>query len=378
MCHLKALNRDILEDIIARFDGSTLASAACVCSDLRDAARDQGLWRNLCHSTWPSTALEEAHHLISSSPIGGFHNFYANSYPLISHAKPTSPEPFKFPQPNSHVSASDFASLVDVYYREECVFSKVLDGIPEALDIYVDEDNWNVISNEHQRWFSNCPFILDLFSLEYEYDDDNNELGHVNSQSAAHGHSHNTNNEERRALPTVSLAEDGKLREDHCEELVENVRLSWVLLDKKKGRTVNLSSWKPLLVQRSWPFNGDYVMQFGSIVPVEERLLPHKLAKCIITVRCNLAQSLKWREISMCIKDMTGACVTGSKGLLLLNHALDCLRSTNHLEVEQGFLHYEKQSREIMRQKLFKETLVDGLCVSVEVALFVIFCYFLI
>ena len=120
VCHLKALNRDILADIIVRTDGSTLAGVACVSSDLHDVARDQSLWRQLCHSTWPSTALEEAQHVLSSSPIGGFDNFYANSYPLLlhdKHVKGTKLKPFKCPEIKTHVPPSEFASLVDLYYR---------------------------------------------------------------------------------------------------------------------------------------------------------------------------------------------------------------------------------------------------------------------
>ncbi len=302
MYHLKALNRDILADIIVRTDGSTLAAVACVSSDLHDVARDQSLWRQLCHSTWPSTALEEAQHVLSSSPIGGFDNFYANSYPLLlhgKHVKGTKLKPFKCPELKTHVPPSEFASLVDLYNRKECVLSKVLDGIHEAVDVSYHKDseyNWNVNSYDCWRWYSNCPFKHELLSLDSEeFTGFGDELGH----------GHDAQNEETRGFSSISVAEDGKLRHDHCKELVENLRLSWVLLDKTNGKSVNLSSWKPLLVQRTWPFHGDYLIHFGSIVPVEVSLLPHKLSKCILIVRCKMIESEgcpKWMEISLKLK----------------------------------------------------------------------------
>lgn len=353
MCHLKALNGDIIADIVGRFDGSTLAAAACTCSDLRDIARDQSLWRQLCHSTWPSTALEEAQHLLSPSPIGSFHEFYANSYPLLLHG-----ECIKSPELKTHVSASQFASLVDLYYRKECVLSKVVDGIPQAAD------------DDSRRWHSDCPFKLELLRPDYvEGTGFDNELGYAYIED---------DDEERRGPLSISLGEDGKLRHDRCKELEEKLRLSWVLLDKKNGKTVNLSSWTPTLVQRRWPLSGDYVIHFGSIVQVDESLLAHKMAMCKIVISCKVTESggcPKWREISMHVEDLTGASVSGIKSLMVLNHALDCLRTTKHHEVKQGFRQYEKRKREMMRKKELQETLIEGFFVSIEVAIFVTLCY---
>ncbi|XP_030951692.1 probable F-box protein At2g36090 [Quercus lobata] len=381
MCHLKELSRDILADIFVRTDGSTLASAACACCELHDVARDQSLWRQLCRATWPSTALEEAQHVISSSPIGGFDKFYAYSYPLILHAKGTKPMPFKCPELKTHVSPSELASLVDVYFRKECVLSKVLDGIPEAMNFSHAKDseyNWNMNSNDCWRWYSNCPFKLELLSLDYDKFTGFYNESYANNENDNHCHGLDAN-DEGRGFPSTSGVDDENLRHDYSMELMESLRLSWVLLDKKNGRSVNLSSWKPLLVQKTWPFHGVYLIHFGSIVAVEESLLPHKLSKCIIIVRCKMTEGEgcpKWMEISMQMEDLTGASVSGSKGLMVLNHALNCLQSSNHLEVEQGFHQYEKKRREMMKKKQFRETLIDSFCVTIEITVLVVFCYY--
>lgn len=375
MCCLQALNRDVLAEILGRFDGSTLAAVACTCSDLRDTARDQHLWRRLCQSTWPSTTLEEAQHLLTASPIGSFHRYYANSYPLLLPGKPikdNDPKPLKRPEVKTHISAAQFASLVDVYYGGQCVLSKVLDGIPLEVDTNDDKDGECNYSEDSRRWYSNCPFNLELLSPNYD-----EGMGFNNEDNMNEDHVHNADDEERRVPPSISGGEDGKLRHDHCKELEEKLRLSWVLLDKKNGRTVNLSSWKPIFVESRWAFSGNYVIHFASVVTVDESLPAQKLAVCKILVRCKMIGEgcPQWREISMHIEDITGASVNGSRSLMVLDHALGCSRSINRLEFKRGFRQYEKQKKEIMRKKELQEALVGGFWVSIEVAVFVTFCY---
>lgn len=368
-CEFQRLNRDLLSDIIARLDGSSVAAAACACSDVRDVAQDQSLWQQLCHSTWPSTALEEAQSLISSSSIGGFNKFYADSYPLVLYDDITRDTTGNQVCPGLRTCAwpSDFVSLIDIYYKKKCILSRVVDGIPEAVDVYNDpECNWDETSNDHQMWFSNCPFKLDVLISK-----SGTAIGDNDDDAAASNRHQNLRN-----LPCFSNAE-GRWRGDFCKEL-EDLRLSWVLFDKKKGKAVNLSSWKPLLVQRSWHSGMDYMLRFGCIVPMDEHLLPHKLAECVILVKCMLTEGggpVMWREISMNVEDMAGAPLSGRKSLMVLNRALYCLRSKNHLELEEGYRRFEREKREIKRRKELREALADRLCISIEIAVFITFCY---
>ncbi|KAK2664444.1 hypothetical protein Ddye_003018 [Dipteronia dyeriana] len=128
---------------MARLDGSAMASAGCTCSTILNVTRDQNLWRQLRHSTWPSTALQEAQHLLSSSSIGGFYRFYADSYPLILCNIPANenyPNTPKCPKPETQICLSDFASLLDIYCKNECVLSKAFDGVPEVVNFYQDNN----------------------------------------------------------------------------------------------------------------------------------------------------------------------------------------------------------------------------------------------
>ncbi|XVE58191.1 hypothetical protein DITRI_Ditri04bG0150600 [Diplodiscus trichospermus] len=361
-CHLNHLSRDLLDEIFVRLDGSTLASAACTCSDLQGLARDQSLWKQLCHSTWPSTALNEARHLISPSAMDGFDKFYADSFPLILHDKDASDFPIK-----THIiSPSNFASFVDVYYSNKCILSSVLDGIPSAAEFSGDDE-----TSDLMRWLLNCPFKLVLLDVDYDEGiEDGSEL-----QSANNAYGYN----QIEAPSIISIEQKGK-SPNHCNELVEGLRLSWVLLDKKRGRAVNLSSWKPLLVKKIWTTDGDYTIHFGCIVPVDESVLPQKLAKCLILARCNIAEEgyLRWKEISMHFEDTTGAYINQGKSLIIMNQALYCLRSNKRHVVDKGYQRFVKQKQEMIRKKKFKETIADWLCLSIEIAIFITFGYYVL
>ncbi|KAK1565445.1 hypothetical protein Q3G72_026666 [Acer saccharum] len=353
VCGFNSLNNDLLLDIMGRLDGLAMASAGCTCSTILPVTCYQNLWQQLCHSTWPSTALQEAQHLLSSSSTGGFHRFYADSYPLILCNKPANenyPKTPKCPKPETHICLPDFVSLLDIYYKNECVLSKVFDGVPEVVNFYQDNNMGCNCGGE-----SNPSY--------HQYDEDNCHCDIDDDQSLG--------------LPTT-LLDYGKFQDNYYEELAKHLRLSWVLLDKKKGKAVNLSSWKPLSVKRNWLNNGNYEIHFGCIILVDESVLPHKLAKCIISATCKIIQNaghLRWKEISIHIEDITGAHIGAQQSLLVVNQALYSLRSKNHLEVEKGYRLYDEKKRELMKKKAFQDKLADWLCMSIQITVFVICLY---
>lgn len=345
---MQGLNRDLLEDIVARLDGSTLASAACACSEIKDIAQDQRLWKQLCHSTWPSTAQEQGGSRLFASKIEGFDKFYADSYPLIFHGKDANSISA---DTEAHLSPSNIASFIDVYCRKKCISSWVMDGIPNAEDTSQENEN----QSDLQKWFLNCPFTLDLF------------------------HAHDGEDNSETSGPTSKEIADIEESIDHCKYLQESIRLSWILLDKNSGKAVNLSSWKPLFVKKWWPSEGEYVMQFGSVVPVEETVLPDKSARCLILVKCRMINkqgSLRWTEVSLRFEDSRGARLNGTQSLKIMHHALYCSRTANHLEVEKANHLFERQKEDIVRKRKHKDRIADWLCVLIEVAIFTTLCYY--
>ncbi|KAF9667078.1 hypothetical protein SADUNF_Sadunf16G0295600 [Salix dunnii] len=105
-------------------------------------------------SRWPSGALEEAEHLISGSIHGCFDKFYSDACPRVLYEEDASANSLKLPECaelNPPTSPSDLLSLIDVYYMNRCVLSRILDGIPEALDIFkrgLVDSSWEMIADE--------------------------------------------------------------------------------------------------------------------------------------------------------------------------------------------------------------------------------------
>ncbi|WCJ26669.1 F-box family protein [Euphorbia peplus] len=349
MTDLESMNTDVVADIVSRLDGLTLASFASTSSYLRPIALHPSLWRKLCLSTWPSTAH---YHPMS------FHQLFADSFPLLFYdeAEAVATTPLHPP-----TSPCDFVSFVDVFYKNQCVFSTVVHGIPEVSDAstskLTDTHHTKVISDERWKWFLNCPFELQLLHLAHDDDKDEDE-----------------EEEDEDGYPETAT-------ELNNMELMKDLRLSWILLDNKTGKSVNLSTWKPISVQSVWPHKEDYIIHFGSIIPVEESMLPDKLARINITTKFKLREKdgcLQWREISMGIDDIQGALADGRTSLMILNTALYSLRTMNQLKVENGFDHYERKKAEMNRKSKLGETVANGMYICIQFAVFAILCNALI
>ncbi|XP_058086276.1 probable F-box protein At2g36090 [Magnolia sinica] len=367
--HLGRLHHDLLAQVMARVDGSTLAAAACTCTDIRSVAHEEQLWEDLCHSTWPSTQGKKAQSLISSC-VGGFSKFYADSYPLIVYKK--GPQVLRGPIQETHVAPSHLVSLVDFYYKKKCIFSKVLYGVDGH-----DDDGDGGHHHHHDGWFMDCPFRLDVLNYEnvrrtHDDDDDDDD-----EDDGDDGHDDGDMMGGLPPIPFVEKKERGSSK--LCRKLEENVRLSWVILDTKSGKSVNLSSWKPVLVQRYWPSEGDFLMRFGCVVPMEERVVASGAAECVITVRCQLMETegwLRWTEISMQVEDKEGAHVSGGRSMKVLEEALGCERSKERGLVERGYGEYVREKRELREKKMKSEGLLDRLCVLSGIGVFAALCFF--
>lgn len=169
MVNMDTLSGDLFYDILRRVDGATLATASCACTSFNAISKEERLWEDICSSTWPSTKRDDVKSLILST--GGFKKFYADCFPLIVNKdvpefkwrdNPEYPEEWTEAEyygdydELEKVSPSDFVSIVDIQYKGKTICSKVIWGIPNA--------------NVYNRWFSDCPFRIDLFS--YSRDDD--------------------------------------------------------------------------------------------------------------------------------------------------------------------------------------------------------------
>ncbi|GLJ55194.1 hypothetical protein SUGI_1184420 [Cryptomeria japonica] len=334
---MMSLNGDLITDILGRVDGITLASAGCVSSQFWSIAKEEKIWEEKCSSLWPSTQDSDVKKFISSS-LGGFRKFYASCFPAIAYDESLNRHKVK---KVCDSLPSDFVSLVDITYKDKTIYSKVVWGIPCAEE-------------EFDTWFSNCPFKMELINF-YDVEDEDQTFGN--------------------GMPKIDTVEKVKKDWNFWGQLMENIRLSCIMVNKRTGQAANLSSWSTLSEQSDWASHMDVVISFGSILPAHN-ILPCESVQCILVMKCRLSDSLKITELSMRLEDTMGGWVNGRDSLLILERGLGCRRSNNQIQI---FASYQKHLNE--RGKL-KETNIrnkgrpDMICILSGIVAAASFCYF--
>ncbi|KAK6117046.1 hypothetical protein DH2020_049189 [Rehmannia glutinosa] len=319
------LHRDLIIDIMSRLDGCTVAATASTCIDLRDAVEDEILWRKLCNDTWPSTSKTQ----LPFHKTGGFKSFYADAFPLIVNRGVSK---------TIHTSSSpwDFISLIDIYYKGHCIFSKVMDAI-------IEEGIYASCRHNILKRFFNYPFKLNLLD--------------------------NLTN-----LPSTAFSD----YEERGYKIVGDLRLSWIVFDRRKGKAVNISSWKPRTVHKCNSSEEGYIICFGCIVPIEDGVTTHRLAECVITAKCELMIKqgcIRWEEITLVIKDMDGSHLNGEQSVRVMKRALNCSRSVNHDAVELGYQQFCKQKIQLKLKDEKEESLANLFCATIAIATLLGICY---
>uniref|UniRef100_A0A7C9ERG2 F-box domain-containing protein n=1 Tax=Opuntia streptacantha TaxID=393608 RepID=A0A7C9ERG2_OPUST len=358
------LSSDIFYDILRRLDGATLASAACVCASFSTISREERIWEDVCYSLWPSTNRDDVRNLIRS--MGGFRKFYADCYPLIVnkdfilHPWDSYLEyPLEWPEADYYeefeeyesISPSDFVSLVDLRYKDRPILSEVLWGISES----------DVLNN----WFYNSPCRIDL-------------LGHSTGSEEAGKLILSTGD----GLPPIysvdSERKEGKLGKD----LLDRIRLSWIVVNIKTKQAVNISSWIPLGVQRHWPTDKDFLVRFGSVLPADD-VLPCQVVECLILAKFRMVEDtpsgcmgLELTEVSMQLEDVEGSHVNGRNSLMVLKKAFNCSKSQNFSKVVECCDLYSRVRSEIKEEKMRNESRIDRLCIlsGITVVCALLFC----
>ncbi|GAY33033.1 hypothetical protein CUMW_005290 [Citrus unshiu] len=314
---ISAVHPDIIEThILTRLDGPTLASASCVSSQLHSLASDESLWTNICHSTWPSTNTPRLRHVISSFPYGP-RSFFSDSFtnPDQTPASTSSSSP-------SLNRPSEIISAVDVYYKNKLIFSKVVE------------------TETASGWFNCSPFRVDLL-------------------------------DQKDSVPTRISHPDN---EDTCRELAEDLTLSWILIDPIGRRAMNLSSYKPVTVQRHW-LSGEAHVRFSSVLSGGDRGSSSEFVQCGIVVTCGGSQGgeMHVREVNLQVEDMDGTNLNGKESLVILQRGLEGKRRNVKGREDEGKRKYEdyvEKKRERKEKKLRTEGALDMLCVAFGVFTF--------
>uniref|UniRef100_A0A2P2N0M6 Uncharacterized protein n=1 Tax=Rhizophora mucronata TaxID=61149 RepID=A0A2P2N0M6_RHIMU len=313
-CSISAVHPDILlAHILPRLDGPTLAAAACATTELNLLASHEDLWTELCRSTWPSTEEQRLRQIISTFPDGP-RSFFYDSFPLLSNMDPTAASIRCPADPNR---PSELVSAVDIYYRNKLIFTKVLET--ETLS----------------AWFRYSPFRIDML-------------------------------DPKDTCPTPIQQPQ---TEEGCRQVAEELTLSWILIDPGVPRAMNLSSHRPVLVQRHW-LSGEVHARFEAIVGGGERGSSSEKVGFGMVVTCGggaQGRGMHVREVSLQAEDMDGMISNGKDSLGILERAFEGKKGIRGRSGEEGKRRhhmFQEMKRERKERKLRREDTLDMLCVA--------------
>nr|XP_043623842.1 probable F-box protein At2g36090 [Erigeron canadensis] len=336
---ISSLHTDIFEThILTRLDGQTLASTSCTSASMLHSMSQRNnnlLWSNVCHTTWPSTSSEPVNGIISTfsdNHYNGFRAFFSQAFPL-----PSSDPTTTATQPSSSklaiVSPSELISAVDVYYKNKLIFTKI-------------EETETV-----STWFQCSPFRVDLL-------------------------------DPKDTVPTEIPHPKG---EDTCMAMMDDMSLSWILIDPVSKHAINLSSHKPVSVQRHW-LSGEVQVRFGSILAGGNHKYSSAAAavvRCGIVVNCGQSEGgeMQVRELCLEIEDMDGKHLNGKDSLVILRKTMGGKRGSGVNRENEARIRnkkFEEMKKERKDRKLRLEGTLDTLSVvfglSVFAGLFFVFC----
>lgn len=296
---------DIIKShVLTRLDGPTLGAAACCSTTIRRLSSDDGLWSNVCHSTWPSTS--------QFVDTFGPRSFFSHAYPIpiTDHLRsPSEPPP------------PEIISAVDIHYKDKLIFTKAQET--ETLS----------------GWFRCSPFRIDLLD------------------------------------PKDAVVTPIKGHDNICTDIIDNMTLSWVLIDMVGRRVVNLSSHKPVRVQRHW-LTREVQARYASI---------HGHVQCEIVVTCGGGggedEMMHVKEVCLQMEDMDGMHLNGKDSLVFLQRALEAKRRSGNNRAQLGqrrYKEYVEMKKQRSERKLRAEGALDTLCVTFGVSIFALFCSFLL
>ncbi|KAM6547651.1 hypothetical protein CsatB_019327 [Cannabis sativa] len=328
---ISTLHSDIIQThILTRLDGPTLASVGCASAQLNSLYTEETLWTNICHSTWPSTSSPRVRQVIADFH-GAHRSFFADSFPLITTTYNSSPSN---PGTDDLHRTPEFISAVDFHYRGELIFSKV------------------VVTETSSGWFRCSPFRVDLLHP-------------------------------KDIVPTRIPYPNGNEIDDEtaCRNLAEELTLSWIVIDPMGSRAINLSSHKPVSVQRHW-LSGEVRVGFASVLEGGgDKGSSTESVTCDVVVTCGVSQGpelLQVREVCLTVEDMDGRHMKGKESLVILRKALEGKRVNSGRREMGGRKRYEEYLERKMRRierKVRTEGTLDILSASL-LGVSAVFCIF--
>lgn len=164
--------------------------------------------------------------------------------------------------------------------------------------------------------------------------------------------------------------------EDTCRDLVADLELSWIVVDPEAARAVNVSSFRPVSVERQW-LSGEVQVRYAAVAGN---------VMCGVVVTCaGAGHVLHVTEVSLKMEDMDGIHLNGRDSLVILQRGLEGKRGNSckgevgrEEEGRRRYLEYLERKRERRERKLRREGRLDMMCVafgiSIFATLFYLFC----
>lgn len=332
---ITSLLPDIIEThILTRLDGQTLVAAAGTSSHLHSLCAQEKLWQHICSSTWPSSNDPRVRTLVSSYPGGGHRSFFSHSFPVLDCQKQPSK---RIHDDDSLLVTEQIISAVDLYYRNDPVFSRVT-------------ENETVTG-----WFQFPPFRIDLVDA-------------------------------KDSVPTTKIpfvSEANIL----FEELEKNLTLSWIIIDSSRNRAVNLSSRWPVSVRQDW-LTSDLHVKYAVVIAAggNQRWGLFPAREC---VECEVMVTLGGREkkgeemlcvkeVNMQMKDMEGRNLSGKDGLVILQGVMESGKRKNgrREEVKERYEEFLMRKIDRKEKKEWAERVLNNVCLATGLVVLVAFCAF--
>ncbi|EES12134.1 hypothetical protein BDA96_06G080800 [Sorghum bicolor] len=304
---IEDLHADVLGCALRRLDGRSLAAASCATAALRALATDPDTWRALCLAEWPSLALP----LPPAQQLAALppQRLFADAHPFPTAAGAGGCGLLPLPVPAGELS---LVSAVDVYYRGAPLLSRVVETPASS------------------SWFLASPFRVEAV-------------------------------ERKKPAPEAAAAAPFSPAE---------LELSWVVVDPSRGRAVNVSSRRPVAVDRHW-YTGETLARFAVVLGG---------CKFEATVACSDSEGAAGghvvSEVTLAVEDADGAAVSGEGALRLLAAAMEAPRKGGAREPEEAkrrYLEFVKRKKGRKESKARREALVD-LCCSAASAVVVLTC----
>ncbi|MQL77673.1 hypothetical protein Taro_010086 [Colocasia esculenta] len=145
----------------------------------------------------------------------------------------------------------------------------------------------------------------------------------------------------------------------------EDLTLSWVVIDPARGRAVNLSSRRPVSVERHW-YTGEIQVRFAVVLGGGE-------AAANAVVACG-EETMQPREVNLTVQDVDGMCLNGKESLVVLRGAMKGRRmgwgGEGEAEARRRYAEYAAAKQERKERRMRREGRLDMCCIVLGVSLF--------